>query len=190
MVQLIAHGIEKSFGDRVILRGCDVRVGPRDRIGLVGVNGGGKSTLLAVLAGILAPDGGDIDRHGRLGLLRQEATLPGVTVGDAADEAVAWHRRLLIDYEEALAAGDFDASAPLLDRLDHHGWEVDHRVDAILSRLGARPSGPGRGRRVRERRPAGRAGRAAGASAPPPAAGISPSTPCLRGRVGIRRGAH
>jgi ATP-binding cassette subfamily F protein uup len=139
MVQLIARGIEKSFGDRMILRGCDLVVGPRDRIGLVGVNGGGKSTLLAILAGVLPADSGEIDRHGRLGLLQQEPRLPGITVGDAADEAVAWHRRLLQDYENALEAGDFAAAAPLLDRLDHHGWEVEHRVEAILSRLGAPP---------------------------------------------------
>jgi ATP-binding cassette subfamily F protein uup len=38
-----------------------------------------------------------------------------------------------------LAEGDFETSTRLQDRLDHHGWEVDHRVDAILSRLGAPP---------------------------------------------------
>ncbi len=139
MVQLTARDIEKSFGDRTILRGCDLRVGPKDRVGLVGVNGGGKSTLLQVVAGVLQPDGGEVTTDGRLGLLRQNPPLPGRTVGEAADDAVAWHRRLLRDYEEALAAEDFATSSALQDRLDHHGWEVDHRVDAILSKLGAPP---------------------------------------------------
>jgi len=146
MVQLVARAIEKSFGDRVILRGCDVRVGAKDRVGLVGVNGGGKSTLLSILAGDLAPDGGEVEHDGRLGLLRQNPPLPGLTVGDAADDAVAWHRRLLARYEAALRDEDFATSSALQDRLDHHGWEVDHRVDAILSRLGAPP----RDRRIDE----------------------------------------
>jgi ABC transport system ATP-binding/permease protein len=139
MVQLVARGIEKSFGDRVILRGCDIRVGPKERIGLVGVNGGGKSTLLSILAGAEVPDAGEVIQQGRLGLLRQNAPLPGRTVGDAADEAVAWHRTLLVDYEAALIAEDFATSSAIQDQLDHHGWEVEHRVEAILSRLDAPP---------------------------------------------------
>ncbi len=51
MSTLVARGIEKSFGDRRILRGCDLNLGAGERIGLVGVNGCGKSTLLRIIAG-------------------------------------------------------------------------------------------------------------------------------------------
>lgn len=99
---LVARGIEKSFGDRRILRGCDLVVNAGERIGLVGANGCGKSTLLSILGGKLPADFGVVEAQGEVALLEQEPVLPGETVGEAADEALAWHRRLLADYELAL----------------------------------------------------------------------------------------
>ena len=49
-----------AFGERAILRGATWRLGPGDRVGLVGVNGSGKTTLIRVLAGVLEPDGGSV----------------------------------------------------------------------------------------------------------------------------------
>ncbi|MFE6305591.1 ribosomal protection-like ABC-F family protein [Nocardiopsis sp. NPDC057823] len=57
-------------------------VAPGERIMVTGPNGAGKSTLLRVIAGELAPDAGEVLRHGRVGHLRQEdgAVVPGRTV--------------------------------------------------------------------------------------------------------------
>ncbi|MFZ5479723.1 MAG: ABC-F family ATP-binding cassette domain-containing protein [Myxococcota bacterium] len=136
---LRARGIEKSFGDRPILRGADLTVHAGERVGLVGVNGSGKSTLVRIVAGAIEPDHGDLVVEGRLGVFEQDPRLAGETVGDAADAAVAWHRELLAAYEAALAAHDERTAAALHARLDEHGWQIGHRVDAMLSRVGAPP---------------------------------------------------
>ena len=134
---LTARGIEKSFGDRRILRGCDLIVGAGERIGLVGANGCGKSTLLRIIAGTMETDFGTVERPERTALLDQVPVLPGRTVGEAADEALAWHRALLADYEQALVAQDLDRSAQLQNRIEQVGWSLDHTVDMLLDRLGA-----------------------------------------------------
>lgn len=139
---VIARGIEKSFGDRRILRGCDLHVRPGERIGLVGANGCGKSTLLRIMGGAMEPDFGDVERPGTVSLLDQEPVLPGLTVGEAADDALSWHRDLLAAYEAALGDEDFDKAADLQSSIEAHGWTLDHRIDMLLDRLGA----PGRER--------------------------------------------
>jgi ATP-binding cassette subfamily F protein uup len=139
MELLQATGIEKAWGDRIVLRGCDLAVSMGDRIGLVGPNGSGKSTLLAILAGLDTADAGKIVRRSKPGILAQEPILPGRTVGEAADEALSWHREWLAAYEQALAAGNVEEAARWQDRLDEAGWEVGHKVDAMLTRLGAPP---------------------------------------------------
>ena len=70
MTLLAGRGITKSFGSRLILDGADLAIEPKARIGVVGPNGGGKSTLLKILAGLETPDAGEVlapPRHaGRL----------------------------------------------------------------------------------------------------------------------------
>jgi ATP-binding cassette subfamily F protein uup len=136
---LVADGVEKAYGDRMILRGASLRLHPGDRVGLVGANGCGKSTLLSILAGSLEPTGGRVERKGRLAVLGQSPQLQGPTVRQAIDASVAWHRELVQRYEQALAAGEVDEAAVLQDRLDQHGWEIDHKVEGMLQRVGAPP---------------------------------------------------
>lgn len=54
-----ACDITKSFGSHCVLRGASFEIHKEDIVGLVGLNGGGKSTLLRILAVVLAPDGGE-----------------------------------------------------------------------------------------------------------------------------------
>jgi ATP-binding cassette subfamily F protein uup len=54
------HGVSLAFGKKVLLQNVDWNLGPGDRIGLVGVNGAGKSTVLKLLVGQLEPDSGRI----------------------------------------------------------------------------------------------------------------------------------
>lgn len=74
MALLSADELELYFGQRRILEGASLRVEPRDRLGVVGLNGTGKSTLLKILAGQLSPDGGAVRRSRgvRVGYLAQE----------------------------------------------------------------------------------------------------------------------
>ena len=139
MTLLKASHIEKSFGDRRVLRDCSLSVAAGEAVGLVGINGGGKSTFLKICAGLYEADFGEVEITGRIAMLDQEPDLPGQTVGEAADDALSWHADLLASYDAALAELDMDKVAAIQSQLDTRGWAVEHRVDAMLLRLGCAP---------------------------------------------------
>lgn len=74
---LQVQGIQKEYAGRRILSGASLHVGVRERVGLVGENGGGKSTLLGIIAGEEAADAGEVQWIGgeqarRIAYLPQE----------------------------------------------------------------------------------------------------------------------
>lgn len=75
---LNAKELSVQFPAKHVLNGATLGINEGDRIGIVGRNGDGKSTLLAVLAGSYEPDGGEVTRRGNVtvGLLSQEDGLP------------------------------------------------------------------------------------------------------------------
>jgi ATP-binding cassette subfamily F protein 3 len=75
---LSARDLKKSFGGRLIIDGLDLELADGMRVGVLGPNGGGKSTLLAILAGVEEPDAGTVTR--RRGLVH--AFLPQHVPGD------------------------------------------------------------------------------------------------------------
>src|SRR5689334_1272531 len=114
---LAARTISKSYGETVVLDGLSLAVTPSSRIGVVGPNGIGKSTLLHLLAGAEHPDSGSVTREPpglAVAYLAQERSAPGLSGGEAA-------RRNL----EAILASDADVL--LLDEptndLDFAGLE-------------------------------------------------------------------
>ena len=75
-----AEGVSKSFGDRTLIRNFTLRIQRGDRIGIVGANGTGKTTLLKLLTGEIAPDDGSITRAKTLNCIvidQQRALLSG-----------------------------------------------------------------------------------------------------------------
>ena len=77
---LDAEDVAVAFGGRPVLRGVTWRLGPGDRVALVGVNGSGKTTLVRVLAGEIEPTAGTVERGAtvRLAHLSQDtAEIPG-----------------------------------------------------------------------------------------------------------------
>src|SRR3954451_14502764 len=78
---LAARGLTKSFGGRRILDGLDLDVDSQARIGILGPNGGGKSTALRILAGLEHADDGSVTY--RKGLVT--AHLPQIVDGDERD---------------------------------------------------------------------------------------------------------
>src|SRR5436305_2220801 len=84
---LVASGITKSYGSVVVLAGVDLVVPPHARIGLVGPNGVGKSTLLRLLAGLEEPDAGSI-----------RVSPPELTVGYLPQEPELREGETLADY--------------------------------------------------------------------------------------------
>ena len=70
-----AHGLEKRYGDRRILRGIELDVGRGDFLLVTGPNGSGKTTLLRLCAGLAAPTRGELDvtvSRGNVGYLAHE----------------------------------------------------------------------------------------------------------------------
>ena len=139
-------GVTREVGTFVILDGIDAAIALGDRIGLVGPNGGGKTTLLRIAAGRDEPDRGDVHRKRglTLGLLAQEAHLDAafmaapdlrtaVRSGAAHLETMAAE---LSELEHAGRAGE-PAYAELQHRFDAlGGYTLDLRVDSALSGLG------------------------------------------------------
>ncbi len=113
---LDAVDVSVRLGDRPVLRGVTWRLGPGDRVALVGVNGSGKTTLVKLLAGELAPDSGDVERGAtvRLAHLTQDmADIPG-------------HLRVLESLEAVrgravLSAGQEITAGMLCDRFGFRG---------------------------------------------------------------------
>ena len=93
--------IRKEFADRVLFSDISFEVGPRDRIGLIGVNGCGKSTLIQMIEGRLRPDGGFISRNPQctvacveqLPQLSEDVTLYDFVLS-AHEELLSWEREL------------------------------------------------------------------------------------------------
>ena len=116
---LRASDVRVSFAGRPVLRGVDLAVDPGHRTGLVGENGVGKSTLLRVLAGTLAPDDGAVTRPDDLGFLHQEFPYPpSTTVRAVVDDALARVRAIERELEEAALAlagpaGSVTAGSPV-----------------------------------------------------------------------------
>src|SRR6476659_8736042 len=80
---LHVQGITRRFGHQTVFESLSWHIGPGQRIGLVGPNGAGKTTLLKILAGVEAPDTGEVTsaKGTQTGYLPQEVeTLQGSTV--------------------------------------------------------------------------------------------------------------
>ena len=150
MSVLTAANVHYAIGDRVILSGASLAVEAGDRIGVVGRNGTGKSTLLRMLAGSLKPDSGTItrQRNARVGYLAQEPDLePGRTLRDEAETAFGelhdLHERLEAVFHE-MADAEGDDLARLMRRQEDlerridaaGGYAIGHKIDAVLHGLG------------------------------------------------------
>jgi ATP-binding cassette subfamily F protein 3 len=150
---LIASELSLSFGSKVILEGANLTIGPSDRVGLVGANGTGKSTLLKILVGQQALDHGKLTfrRNARVGYLPQDLqALPEGGLVDAVLSTVPGRDGLdgrLAETEAALdGSRDPDEQMELATLLSELHEERDHfdehfgrhRAERILLGLGFR----------------------------------------------------
>src|SRR5262249_23451408 len=86
---LVARGVAKSLGGRTIVRDLNLVLTPGLRLGLMGPNGSGKTTVLDLLAGSLAPDAGTIVRAEGLRLVRFEQHRAGLDLQQSLRRALA-----------------------------------------------------------------------------------------------------
>ncbi|MBO0608312.1 ABC-F family ATP-binding cassette domain-containing protein [Myceligenerans salitolerans] len=145
---ITAHGVELRFGARALLKPATFRVGPGDRIGLVGRNGAGKTTLTKTLAGETLPAAGQISRGNEIGYLPQDPR-----TGDL--DVVAMNRVLsardldklsarMRTTEAEMASEDPDVMARALERypklearfLAAGGYAAEAEAQVITANLG------------------------------------------------------
>ncbi|MFD2328407.1 ABC-F family ATP-binding cassette domain-containing protein [Cohnella sp. GCM10020058] len=151
---LQASGIVKHYGVTPILEGVSLQIGERDRIGLVGVNGAGKSTFLKILAGELDSDQGSVSkpRELRIGYLAQNSGLaPQLTIQEVMNAAFGplleqeralgrLEARIADPAEQADAARYEALLAQYADANDRFreagGFEMNNRIKAVLHGMG------------------------------------------------------
>jgi macrolide transport system ATP-binding/permease protein len=147
---LLAHDVVRTLGTRRVLDGISLTAAPGRRIGLIGENGVGKSTLLRLLAGADEPDSGTVVRPADLGYLHQEMPFdPSSSIADVLDDALREARADLAELDrltQAIADSpvDDDGYPRLLadygTRLDsaqeHAAWDADRRAGLVLTGLG------------------------------------------------------
>jgi ABC transport system ATP-binding/permease protein len=136
MALLSLQDAHLAYGHVPLLDGAALSLEAGERVGLIGRNGAGKSSLLKILAGLDKPDDGVVQVQ--TGLRRvyvpQEPVFPpGVSVFDAVAEGVAEARALRERFEAHAAGDDLDALQTRLEALD--GWTWEQRVDEALQRL-------------------------------------------------------
>ncbi len=152
MVLLTVQEVSKSFGMNCVLKEITLTLKQGARMGLVGVNGGGKSTLLRLIAGQMEPDKGRISlvRGAKVGMLSQEADIKSdLTVRQELErvfEPVREMERKLRALEEEIARQHADEQAVerlsreyarLTDRFEEAGgYAWPSRIQGVLAGLG------------------------------------------------------
>ena len=106
--------VRKEFADRVLFSDISFEVGPKDHIGLIGVNGCGKSTLIQMMQGLIRPDGGSIS-------ISPQCTVACVEQLPKLDEDVSLYDFVLTAHEDLLS------------------WE--NELNALSSRIESAPDG-------------------------------------------------
>ncbi|MCG8926803.1 ATP-binding cassette domain-containing protein [Lentzea sp. CC55] len=138
-VHLTTQDLTKGYEAGPVVDGISLTVSAGQRLGVIGENGRGKTTLLRLLAEDLAPDQGTVTRHGSLSLVQQEMPFnEGETVGDLLSEALRESRRALSELDSA--AEPFDEqryAAALAHAEDIEAWDAERRADIALKALDA-----------------------------------------------------
>ncbi|MFJ3599383.1 ABC-F family ATP-binding cassette domain-containing protein [Streptomyces sp. NPDC090126] len=143
---LVAKDLAAGHGDRTLFAGLDLVVAPGDVIGLVGVNGAGKSSLLRLLAGLDRPEEGELRLSpptATVGHLPQEPERrDGETVAAflARRTGVADAQRVMDEATEALVAGAPGADDAYSDALERWlalgGADLEERAEQVAAELG------------------------------------------------------
>jgi len=148
------HAVRKSYGDKVVLDNVTLAFLPGAKIGVVGPNGTGKSTLLRMMAGREQPSNGDarLMPGFTVGLLDQEPELDeGKTVLGNVEDGVAETKALLQRYNEIAEQMATDYSDALLEemgrlqeQLDHReAWDLDSQLEQAMDALRCPPPDAG-----------------------------------------------
>ncbi len=146
MPLLHLRDVDLQFNGPLLLDHVNLTVDHGERISLIGRNGEGKTTLMRILDGELAPDAGEVCRGqgATTALVDQQVpdNLSG-TVYELVASGLAQQGKLLAEFHQIslhLAARDDPALHGRLDRISHQlelsgGWQVQQRVETVLSKM-------------------------------------------------------
>src|SRR5690242_13011316 len=153
MIQLNAAG--KRYGHKLLFEAADLLITPRDRVGLVGANGTGKTTLLRILAGLETLDYGStsVAKGISAGYLPQDGlTLSGQTVFAACMAVFARLQDIERELEHLTSrmaeldhtSAEYEQIADRYHQIEHEfrthdGYAIEAQVGAVLAGLGFRP---------------------------------------------------
>lgn len=146
MPLLTLESVSLAYGHVPLLDHADLVLEPGEKVGIIGRNGTGKSSMLKIIAGLSRADDGVVWlKPGlRLAYVAQEPVLaPEHSVFEAALQGLGPVRQLLLDYDQVTHAAQTDHSEALMTRLTHlsteldaqDAWRFQSRVEAVLSRL-------------------------------------------------------
>ena len=146
------QNIEKSYGTRLLFKEVSMTFTTEKRLGLVGINGTGKSTFLKILAGQMDADKGTIERNGKASIYYLAQTpdfdakatlLEAVLDGNHPRlQMVKAFERISREYRQMQESGKDDAKISrnymnALEQMDQQdGWQVEQEARIILSKLG------------------------------------------------------
>ncbi len=153
MALLGMQDVSIAFGGPPVLDRARFAIDRGERVCLLGRNGAGKSTIMKLLDGSLAPDSGEIIRQTGVAVARLEQEVPHDLDGTTFDVVAAGLGEaglLLARYHQASHRVGTESSESALRELDrlHHAldlagaWEMQSRVDTVLHHLGLDPEAP------------------------------------------------
>jgi len=146
MPVMTLNHLDKAFGPQVLLDNVSLSIGRGVRIGLIGRNGEGKSTLLKIMAGIVESDAGEVTLRGdtRVAYLPQDPHFDaGQSVFHVVAKGLGNVARTLESYHEALGLLDQDSSETVLKQIDAlqselerlGAWQFHNRIETAISKL-------------------------------------------------------
>ncbi len=147
MQTMRAEGLTSTYGEKTLFKDVNFIINENDRIGLIGVNGSGKTSLLNVISGETSPEKGTITKPNdyTIGYLKQQPELDeNKTIMEAIFEGQQPVFKTIRAYEDALRKfSDHPEDPQAIDRYtkmqakmdQEDAWEADSQVKTILNQL-------------------------------------------------------
>ncbi|MEN1761880.1 ABC-F family ATP-binding cassette domain-containing protein [Anoxynatronum sibiricum] len=148
MNQVTLHQVTHHYGIKLLLKDVTFHVTDDTRLGLIGINGTGKTTLLRILAGALTPESGEVAFHPdtQCQMVDQDPQLsPELTVLEAAFQGGDQQCRLVLAYQQTLNRLQEKPDEPQLQQRllelqqqmdSQNAWDMETQARVILTRLG------------------------------------------------------
>lgn len=152
MALLSLRDVSFGFGSQSLLEQVNLHIERSERVGLLGRNGTGKSTLMKLMIGQLPPDHGQIERQAGIRVARLIQDVPVGKTGTIFDEVAAGlgEQGMAVAAQYHLHHPDATLSDSLrkdleqkAESLNHDtGWQLEHRIEQILERMQLDPLRP------------------------------------------------